>query len=137
MPMRVTQLAASNNTTCALAGTEVWCWGDNAAHPTGVSLPTLALSDVTAVSIGAAGCAIGLDRQLRCWGGWVGDGTSTSRRTPALLAAPVDVLEVASNGANAACALASGGLWCWGQNLNGEVGDGTTVERPSPTLVSP
>jgi alpha-tubulin suppressor-like RCC1 family protein len=139
MPTGVTQLAATDDTTCALSGTDVWCWGANAAHPSGayVPLPALVLAEATAVSIGAAGCGLGLDRRLRCWGGWVGDGTSALRRSPVTLAAPVEVLQVASNGANAACALASGGLWCWGQNLNGEVGDGTTEERPSPTLVSP
>jgi alpha-tubulin suppressor-like RCC1 family protein/formylglycine-generating enzyme required for sulfatase activity len=26
-------------------------------------------------------------------------------------------------------------VWCWGENRNGEVGDGTTVPRPSPVMV--
>ncbi|MCZ7534734.1 MAG: RCC1 domain-containing protein [Acidimicrobiia bacterium] len=34
------------------------------------------------------------------------------------------------------CALrASGALWCWGYNGKGQLGDGTTTNRPSPTRV--
>jgi len=28
-----------------------------------------------------------------------------------------------------------GSVWCWGANVNGQIGDGTTVERPNPTRV--
>lgn len=33
------------------------------------------------------------------------------------------------------CAIDEGNVYCWGDNRNGQVGDGTTVDRPDPTLV--
>ncbi len=35
---------------------------------------------------------------------------------------------------NTDCAIANGKLYCWGHNL-GQIGDGTTVDRPNPTLI--
>jgi alpha-tubulin suppressor-like RCC1 family protein len=31
---------------------------------------------------------------------------------------------------------AAGGLWCWGNNTDGQIGDGTTTRRPAPTPVA-
>ncbi len=133
----VTQIASGPTTSCAVSGDEVWCWGTNAAHPTGayVPLPARALTGAADIAMGAAGCAIRTDRRLACWGRWIGDGTPDLRLVPASLGAPVDVLEIAANGANAVCARTGDSIWCWGQNANGEVGDGTTEERPSPVML--
>jgi alpha-tubulin suppressor-like RCC1 family protein len=41
-----------------------------------------------------------------------------------------------SAGGEASCTLTStGGVKCWGGNRDGAIGDGTTVERPTPTPV--
>jgi hypothetical protein len=34
------------------------------------------------------------------------------------------------------CGVAAGALYCWGFNLGGQIGDGTTTERRTPTLVN-
>lgn len=42
-----------------------------------------------------------------------------------------------TSGAQHSCGLTSGGVaWCWGENGSGQLGDGTTTDRPVPTLVS-
>ena len=47
-----------------------------------------------------------------------------------------NVIAVSAGWANT-CALAVGGdVTCWGDNSHGQIGDGTTTERPTPTNVS-
>ncbi len=54
--------------------------------------------------------------------------TSGECNDPVALASP--------GGFSQTCAiLKDGSLWCWGGNMYGEVGDGTTTNRPSPTKI--
>ena len=41
-----------------------------------------------------------------------------------------------TSGSNHSCGLASGAIYCWGLNANGQLGDGTTINRVAPTVVS-
>jgi alpha-tubulin suppressor-like RCC1 family protein len=79
---------------------------------------------------------------VRCWGdddnGELGDGavplgTGTSPSRPTLGGPASSV----SAGSNHSCALlTSGEVWCWGGNLSGQVGDGTTTQRIKPVPVT-
>ena len=42
---------------------------------------------------------------------------------------------VMTAGGNHTCALVDGVPWCWGQNDHGQLGDGTTTNRPAPVRV--
>ena len=85
-------------------------------------------------------CALIPDGGLACWGANTGgllDGTSAPQ-----LWSPSDITGLAgsvvdmSTAGGGACAVLDGGaLMCWGINAQGEVGDGTTVNRQHPVFV--
>ncbi len=101
---------------------------------------------VTVVATGRAHtCAYAYGGSLYCWGynsdGQVGDGTSgLERDEPVLVSNDLAVSDSALGGIDGnwrsqSCALASGEVWCWGYNTEGQVGDGTMSNRARPTRV--
>lgn len=77
---------------------------------------------------------------IACWGhndsGQLGDGTSTTRKTPVLVVSDLAFAAVSAGGSHT-CALAEDrSAYCWGSNAMGQLGDGTSTDRLSPTLVS-
>ena len=53
---------------------------------------------------------------------------------------PVNVLGISGGttivaGGNHTCVLTGGDVWCWGQNSQGQLGDGTTADRNVPVKV--
>jgi alpha-tubulin suppressor-like RCC1 family protein len=85
-------------------------------------------------------CAIEPDGTATCWGentrGQIGDGTTTDRPTAVAVAIDEPVAEISASGSRHTCALTvSGRPMCWGQNVRGTIGDGTTTDRPTPVEV--
>lgn len=101
-------------------------------------------ADVSSVSTASTHtCAVTKDGKVWCWGnngfGQLGDGTSgsTMNRTLPFEVGTVGVSVSVSAGGGHTCAVTKGGsVWCWGANANGQVGDATTVKRPSPVNIS-
>jgi len=142
--------------TCAiLDDASVSCWGYNNGGQLGdgtntdrnTSTQTLSLgTGRTAVTISSGSshtCAILDDGSVICWGynawGQLGDGTNTTRNTPAqTLSLGTGRTAVAiSSGAQHTCAiLDNASVSCWGYNAYGELGDGTTTHRIAPTQTS-
>ncbi len=83
-------------------------------------------------------CAVTTSGAGYCWGrndrGQLGDGTTTDRTRPVLVA--LGSLEAVASGERHTCALTSAGrVYCWGDNGSGQLGDGTTTDRSVPTPV--
>jgi alpha-tubulin suppressor-like RCC1 family protein len=81
--------------------------------------------------------AIKTDGTLWTWGqnnyGQLGDGTTTSRRSPVtVFGYGTNWCSVASIRNHTLAVKTDGGLWIWGRNNYGQLGDGTTTSRCSP-----
>jgi alpha-tubulin suppressor-like RCC1 family protein len=113
---------AAGLSSCALtAAGGVKCWGGGRLAP--VDVPGLG-SAVTAIT---PRCALMTGGGVKCWGNDL---------------VPVDVPGL-SSGVTAisstfhSCALLdTGGVKCWGLNDHGQLGDGTTTDRPNPVNVA-
>ncbi len=131
-----------------------YCWGSglNGALGDGTrtdrAVPTPIAGNLTfkTLAVGAVHtCGLTVAGQAYCWGyntgGQIGDGTRGSSQTGTTPSSPKLViggvaLESLVAGQWQNCGLVSGGQgYCWGYNVNGELGDGTTIERDSPTAM--
>lgn len=138
-----TQVSAGGSHSCALVAGNVKCWGDNGASQLGTGTGpgernapvviaglTTVFNQVTRVTTGNRhSCALmefslTAARSVRCWGfndhGQIGDGTTTTRATPVTVTGFTNPTAI-SAGADRTCAVADGGIWCWGYEslLNG------------------
>ena len=87
-------------------------------------------------------CAIdAMGGEVRCWGrgdyGEIGDGHDllVHRAAPTEVATPEPLHGIASGGSHSCGLSAAGGVYCWGYNASGQLGDGTTLFRNVPTPV--
>lgn len=133
--------------SCALmagGGVECWGWNDEAqlGDVTGVmhmaAVPVAGSREATALAVGARhNCTINPTGQVQCWGGnWegqIGDGSGLRRYVPATVSGPSIQVTAVAAGNTHTCALAQdGSVACWGGNSNGQLGDGTTINRLAP-----
>ena len=84
-------------------------------------------------------CAIGLERELWCWGandlGQLGDGSSRDRRTPVQASVQGPFTDVSAGDEHTCAVRASAEGLCWGANQAGQVGSGSVSRSglpPSP-----
>ena len=151
--MAVMSVSAGGNYSCAVSNDgSVNCWGHNGEGrlgdgsttdrhtPTTVDLG----AGMTAVSISAGAahmCAVLNDGSVKCWGynlyGRLGDGTTTDRWTPTAvdLGVGMTAVSVSAGGYHSCAVFNDGSLKCWGNNGQGQLGDGTTTERLTPNAV--
>lgn len=151
---RFQSLHVTQESACGLeANGTLWCWGRPSIGPlvVGADLSEMpALVPVSAApgfqfvkfSIGETQrCGLTAAGTLHCWGGngntnvYLGNGPFGGSRSAVLVAGGHAWKDVAVGGSGA-CALTTGGVaYCWGFNLDGFVGDGTTTHRGLPTAV--
>lgn len=145
-------LESQDSGACALSQTgAVRCWGRNDLGQLGDGTTTdrYTPADVSGLSSGvtkiAAGgshaCALTSTGAVLCWGqndkGQLGDGTTTNSSSPVPVSGLTSGVTAITAGGKSTCALtASGELKCWGYNNKGQLGDGTTTNRSTPTTAS-
>ncbi len=150
MSSGVLGIAAGGTQTCAWHGADSFsCWGNNIHGQIGngrkgyVSHPGQVIgldSGSSAVALGGEhACAI-KNGGVLCWGenrsGQLGDGSHVIRTTPIpAIGLEANATAIAASW-NHTCALAQFGVAkCWGENATGQLGDGTLIERTTPTEV--
>ena len=151
VPVASVEISAGSGHGCGLrSGGDAYCWGSNSRGQLGDQagnfhvLPTPAASGLTFVAISAGNehtCAVTAIGQGYCWGynafGQLGLGSTSPSATAFPLALPAGFTWaklLAGNGLT--CGLTTGGaVYCWGFNIYGAVGDGTTSQRVIPAQV--
>lgn len=150
----VTSIAPGDYHTCAVANERVRCWGHNSAGALGTEIAPesftplvvvdaagAALSGARSVQSGASSsCAIvGPSNGVMCWGDLRFAVVGADFDPPSFSPVPVnDLANVASLSAHRfhyCAALNDGRGRCWGVNVSGELGDGTTDSVSTPTDV--
>ncbi len=149
----VAGVAANENETCAVntAG-GVLCWGQNTVGQLGngstensavpVPVPGLTSGISAVLAMGSAHvCGLTyLTGAVHCWGhndhGQLGDGSTTDSPVPVEVAGlSSGILAIAAGGNHTCAVTTAGALECWGENLNGQLGDGSTTDSPVPVAV--
>ena len=86
-------------------------------------------------------CVLLSDQTVKCWGynayGQLGNGTHASLSAPTTAISGLTGVTSIVSGSSHVCALLSDGtVKCWGSNNSGELGDGTNVDKNSPTMIA-
>lgn len=153
-------ISVNRLSACGLSTSGVgYCWGSNQRGENGrasVPLGTTAASATTSPAPIDGGltfksviagwlhaCGIATSGAAYCWGdntrGQLGIGAAIpdtiAYRSPVPVAGGLKFIQL-SLGATRTCGITVDHLaYCWGENLLGELGDGTTIRRGVPTLV--
>lgn len=148
-----TAVAAGAQHSCGLSGDgAVYCWGRgyNGELGIGTLLPGVAGPVHTATAVRfrdiTAGyyhtCGLGEDDRAYCWGwnrwGQVGveDTESVFVREPTPVAGGHAFTRLAAGWYHTCGVTRFGEVLCWGNNEDGQLGDGTTTNRSAPTPVA-
>lgn len=130
---------------------QIQCWGygghaqlgngstANSTTPVNV----LGIADATSIVAGRVhNCAKTNTGTAKCWGnngsGQLGNGTTTNALTPIIVSGLSGVTKLATSSASGStCAiLTSGSSKCWGNNGLGQLGNGDTSNKTTPTTVT-
>lgn len=150
---RVVQIAAGSDHTCAVMDSGgVKCWGGNWLGSLGdgtwknstIPVDVVGLSgsaETVSAGVGHSCAVLRRSRAVQCWGanytyGMLGNGSTQSSNTPvSVVGLPGPVQDVSAGWFQTCAVTVAGGLWCWGRNDSGQVGDGTRQTRLSPVSV--
>jgi alpha-tubulin suppressor-like RCC1 family protein len=146
-------ISAGDFHSCGIRASDsrVLCWGDNSFGELGDGTinnhlnPTLTAdsSEYLSISLGEySSCAIRTnDSRVLCWGdnGYmqIGDGTIDEKHEPTLTSDSSAYVSLdAGYYYNCGIRANDSRVLCWGDNVNGQLGEGTTEQKSVPTLTS-
>jgi alpha-tubulin suppressor-like RCC1 family protein len=150
----ILHISSSWGHVCALGDTVVRCWGDNRfgqlgdGTTTGRNVPTLVegLTDVAQVAAGQSHtCARLNNGGVWCWGAngsnQLGTGAPSPSEPRPVQVSGIDgsnavATDIAVGGNHSCAVLKDGTILCWGDNSEGQLGDGTTQSPLKPTTVA-
>ncbi len=156
--------AAGYSHTCALLGDgTAACWGANPSGQLGDGTTTDSTTPVAVCATGATApctaangniltgalaiaagyddtCALLGDGTVKCWGdnssGQLGNGSERAySSTPVVVQLRTNAVAITAGFYHNCALLGDGTAACWGDNANGQLGDGTTTERSWPYYV--
>ena len=145
----INRVAAGDGYTCAVTtagATRCWGWnesgqlGDGSNENRLIAVDAVGLtSGSTAIATGGAHtCALGSGGAARCWGsnsnGQLGNGSVVGQFAPTGVTGLSAGAQAITAGTFHSCAVTAGGAaQCWGKNALGQLGDGTELDRLTPT----
>ena len=155
----IKQMSTGYSSTCAIASdNKAYCWGSgnngqlgngstaDSRVPVAVNMSG-ALVGKTIKQIlagGDHGCVVASDDKMYCWGlnnnGELGNNSSVNSSVPVAVNADGvlagKTIRQMSAGFSSTCAVDSGyGIYCWGYNSNGQLGNNSTNNSRVPTYV--
>jgi len=129
-----------------------YCWGLNYSGQLGTGfggaaekpIPVPAIPDHRFQEVRAGNqfsCGLDLDSRILCWGindsGQLGNGTNSLYSLTAVPVAGGRRYRMLRTGQSHACAITTANVtYCWGLNADGQLGDGTTINRRAPVKVA-
>ena len=145
---RFIQINSGTSHTCAITITRrAWCWGEGLSGMIGDGktfnrfTPRAAVGGHTFDRVSGGvhhTCAESATDQAYCWGindaGQLGNGTASPGNVPqpSLVVGGFRFVQVDAGGDHTCGRTSDGVVRCWGSNSVGELGDGTTIQRPRP-----
>jgi alpha-tubulin suppressor-like RCC1 family protein len=141
-------LSVGNNHTAAVTTNgEIFVWGNNWAGQIGdgsvIGLRNSGGWDTFTLGGNRSGIIAEKDStsgaNLFAWGtSVIGDGTTTARISPTAVSTSISNWNYVADGVSGshyAAISSNGALYTWGINANGQLGDGTTVNKSSPVKI--
>jgi alpha-tubulin suppressor-like RCC1 family protein/plastocyanin len=145
------QISTGVSHTCAVTTTNLaYCWGNNGRGHLGDGTTTrrlmpvrvmggLAFREVTAGTKHT--CGVTTANVVYCWGdnasGQLGAGTTGGMQlTPRRIAGTLQIRQVSAGSQHTCGVSTQDRIHCWGLNSSGQLGDGTTTNRPRAVQVA-
>jgi alpha-tubulin suppressor-like RCC1 family protein len=146
-------LPGQGDHSCGIATNgRAWCWGENSSGQLGDGTTTSSSAPVRVVGslvfqqitagLGQT-CGVTTGNAGYCWGGrYPGDGNNSGSPTPVAVSGSLAFSLLSAGGdvnTNFVCGVTTGNVgYCWGDNLNGQLGTGQNPTNPAlaPTAMA-